>query len=161
MRPQPRIPEALRFAARELDQLTALDDDSKRRVVGPTAVMLRMIADIFDLYGPRRYQEIEESRELLQQIVATLKEPLGPRARRCLEEAGSINLSFPMDRLDDIADQLDYLFIEIQERASCGEYDHPEAVQRIDKLLAERALRWLPPMAQPASPQSSQRMEPR
>lgn len=159
MRLKPRIPEALRFAADELDRLDDLDEVSRSRVVGPTAIMLRAIADIVDVYGPRRYQEIEESREILEQIISGLKEPLGSRARQCLEEARSVDLSLPMDRLDNVADQLDQLFIELQELSSRGEYDHAEAVRRIDTLFAERAARWLPPMPQPASPRKSLKRE--
>ena len=150
MRPQPRIPHALRFAARELDALPDIDDVARTRVVGPTAIMLRMIADIFDEYGPRRFQEIEESRALLERLMPALSGPLEAKARACLEQAQSVDCFVRMDRLEDIADAFDLLLIDIQEDAARATSPTTE-VEEIDRLFTERALRWLPPMAQPGS----------
>ena len=150
MRPKPRIPQALRFMARELDALPGLDDVSRTKAVGPAAILLRHIADIFDTYGPRRFQEIQESCELLKRITPSLPASLAARAAGCLDEARSVDLSMPINCLEDIADALDQLLIDVQEHSASGGWVETVTPQ-IDALMVERALRWLPPMAQPGS----------
>ncbi|MEU6264624.1 hypothetical protein [Saccharopolyspora shandongensis] len=150
MRPHPRIPDALRFAAARLADGTAASDAYTRaNVIQPTVALMGLVADMFDQYGVQRSQEIGEGRALLVRLLPHAEGEVEARLRGALVATEALSLDTPFDQVDAMADEIDEALIAARAwlDASAAQGTGAPLTDMQAELMAlqrERALRWLP-----------------
>ncbi|MFT3755741.1 MAG: hypothetical protein QM769_07300 [Pseudoxanthomonas sp.] len=145
MRPQPRVPDTLTIIADRLaEHARGVDAHSRNHVLMPAVMLLRQIAEEFDEFVARRFQEIAEGLDLFEQCRGQAPENVRARIDLLLARRDALAGMRRADELEALADEVDYLLIDLQAWLESGD-EAPDLRTKLRELQHQRALRWLPP----------------